>query len=34
MSRTLEREGGQRRITELMQVDGFADGAWHTSKAA
>jgi pilus assembly protein CpaF len=30
----VERAAGQRRITELLQVDGFADGQWRTRRAA
>jgi pilus assembly protein CpaF len=30
----VEREAGQRRITQLLQVDGFADGQWRTRSAA
>lgn len=28
----VEREAGQRRITELLQVDGFADDQWRTRR--
>jgi pilus assembly protein CpaF len=30
----VEREAGQRRITELLQVDGFADGQWRARSVA
>jgi pilus assembly protein CpaF len=30
----VERESGQRRITQLLQVDGFAEGQWRTRSAA